>query len=84
MTLSSPRIQSNLHVTSLFISAYDVRHLEQGITNDSFKLTNVLVNHNGEACIADYGTVELVLSTCVGTQRYWSPEARKVGFSTET
>ncbi|EIM81786.1 uncharacterized protein STEHIDRAFT_34585, partial [Stereum hirsutum FP-91666 SS1] len=50
---------------------------QQGITHGSLKPTNILINDSGEACIADYGMVEIVPSTCVGAWRYWSPEAWK-------
>ena len=52
------------------------RRFQRGIIHGSLKPSNILVAENGQACIADYGMIELKTSesTCA---RYFSPEAWK-------
>ena len=55
----------------------DSRHFrsQRGIVHGKLKPTNILISENGQACISDYGMVELKPSS--GCARYFSPEAWK-------
>jgi serine/threonine protein kinase len=49
---------------------------QRGLIHGSLKPTNILVAENGQACVADYGMIEIKPSTNV-CSRYFSPEAWK-------
>jgi serine/threonine protein kinase len=48
---------------------------QRGIVHGKLKPTNILISENGQACVSDYGMVELKPSS--GCARYFSPEAWK-------
>jgi serine/threonine protein kinase len=54
----------------------DLPGYQRGLVHGSLRPTNVLIADNGQACIADYGMIELKPSTGVSA-RYFSPEAWK-------
>ncbi len=47
------------------------------MTHGSLRPSNILIDHAGNACVADYGLVELAPSTHKEAHRYYSPEAWK-------
>ncbi|KAF9029714.1 kinase-like protein, partial [Hymenopellis radicata] len=52
-------------------------HSERGMTHGSLRPSNILIDHAGNACVADYGLVELAPSTHKEAHQYYSPEAWK-------
>jgi serine/threonine protein kinase len=49
---------------------------QRGLIHGSLKPNNILIADNGQACVSDYGMIEIKPSASTGT-RYFSPEAWK-------
>jgi serine/threonine protein kinase len=47
----------------------------RGLVHGSLKPTNILITYNGQACIADFGMIELEPSGSAYSHHYFSPEA---------
>jgi serine/threonine protein kinase len=59
------------------------RLCQREILHGGLKLTNILITNSGQACVADYGMVE-IKGNATSNCRYFSPEAWKgVRFSVE-
>ncbi|KAJ7181435.1 hypothetical protein C8R43DRAFT_870009, partial [Mycena crocata] len=48
-----------------------------GVVHGSLKPKNILIQADGQACISDYGLVEVQTSGGSNGHRYFSPEAWK-------